>query len=443
MTPHDAAMRRLLFISPHFPPDSSAGTHRARLLAPRLAEHGWDATVLTVDPSAYEGALDPALAASVPSALRVVRARAWPAGVTRRLGLGDLGLRALTGLRREAHRLLAGERFDALFITTYPIYPAALGPRLKRRFAVPFVLDYQDPWVGAWGLSVGGGPGGAADLKSRASRAAAARLEPIVLGAADGVTGVSAATYADALERNHIPPPAAVAELPIGWDQRDIEFLAGRSPRQRPLAPRADGLVHLAYVGTLLPTGLDTLRALCRAWAEWRARDPASASRLRVHFIGTSNQREATVLRALPIARELGVGDLVSEHPARLDYFDALQALRDADGVLLMGSHERHYTPSKLYPAMLSERPLVALFHAASTATAMLRRFGAAPSVRLIAFDDQRPIEAHVDDIAAQLCAFVRCPGFDAHAVDRRVLDDASAPVLAGRLAALLDRVAR
>src|SRR5262249_4723624 len=116
-------VRRVLFISPHFPPDSTAGTHRARLLAPRLPQHGWEPTVLTVDPADYEGPLDPALADSVPGTLRVVRARAWPARLTRSLGVGDLGLRAFEGLWREATHLLTRERFDAVFITIYPTYP--------------------------------------------------------------------------------------------------------------------------------------------------------------------------------------------------------------------------------------------------------------------------------------------------------------------------------
>src|SRR5688572_16791902 len=121
-------------VSPHFPPDSSAGTHRVRLLAPHLAACGWEPTVVTVDPACYEGRLDPELAASVPASLRVVRVRAWPAAKTRRLGVGDLGLRAFTGLRRACRALLAEETFDALFITIYPAYPALLGPALKRRF---------------------------------------------------------------------------------------------------------------------------------------------------------------------------------------------------------------------------------------------------------------------------------------------------------------------
>ena len=84
-------MRRVLCISPHFPPDSTAATHRLRILAPHLAAHGWEPTILTVDPRDYEGRLDPALARSVPPAVRVVRARAWSPAVSRCFGFGDLG----------------------------------------------------------------------------------------------------------------------------------------------------------------------------------------------------------------------------------------------------------------------------------------------------------------------------------------------------------------
>src|ERR1700694_4620468 len=108
-------MPRVLMLSPHFPPDTSAGAHRARLLAPHLRRYGWEPPVVTVDPRDYEGRLDPSLAALVPEDLRVVRCRAWPAALTRLAGVGDLGLRAFAGLQRTCARLLESERFDALF----------------------------------------------------------------------------------------------------------------------------------------------------------------------------------------------------------------------------------------------------------------------------------------------------------------------------------------
>jgi hypothetical protein len=117
-------------VSPHFPPDSSAASHRLRLLAPHLPEFGWEPTIVTVDSRDYEGRLDPSLESLVPSSLRVVRVRALPARWTRIVRLGDLGLRSLPGLWRTCRSLLANERFECLFITIFPSYPALLGPVL-------------------------------------------------------------------------------------------------------------------------------------------------------------------------------------------------------------------------------------------------------------------------------------------------------------------------
>ena len=430
-------------VSPHFPPDSTAGTHRVRLLAPHLREHGWEPTVLTVDPRDYEGALDPMLAASVPADLRVVRSRALPVRLTRLLGVGDLGLRAIEGLWREASQLMGHERYDAIFITIYPVYPALLGPLLKKRFKVPLVLDYQDPWVGEWGLSVGPDAGGRPDFKSRLSRFISTRLEPIALQAANGVTAVSSATYEQALRRVPRATPTVTEELPIGWDEADVTFLRAHQPSTAPVRWDGDGFVHIAYVGTLLPTGLETIRAFFGALARARERDRSLGDLVRVHFFGTSNQRSSTALpRALPVATEFGVQDLVTEQPGRLDYFDALHVLTEASAVLLVGSHEPHYTPSKVFPAMFSGRPLLAIYHARSTATDLLRRFGGPPAVRLLTYDDDRPAGALVDDIATEIGALVRHPPCDAGGVDRGVLDAVSARSLAGRLASVFDRVA-
>ena len=105
-------MRRVLMVSPHFPPDSSAASHRVRLLAPHLAAAGWTPTVVTLEPSAYEGRLDRDLAALVPPSLDVVRATAWRPSSTRWAGLGDLGLRAVTGGSRAPARVCSGSTSD-------------------------------------------------------------------------------------------------------------------------------------------------------------------------------------------------------------------------------------------------------------------------------------------------------------------------------------------
>ena len=439
-------MKRVLMVSPHFPPDTTAGCHRVRLLAPHLAEHGWEPTVLAVDPRDYEGRLDPDLEALVPESLRVLRCRALSTGSTRLFGVGDLGLRAYFGLRQACRFLLAKERFDALFITIYPSYPALLGPALRRRFGVPFVLDYQDPWVGAWGKSVGGGKGGRPDLKSRLSRALATRLEPRAVAGADAITAVSARTYEEVFER--YPRLAArfsedrLAAIPLGGEAADFEQVRA-DPRPNDYFDPGDGDFHLCYVGTLLPLGFETLRAVLAAADRLRERSPALYDRLRIHFFGTSNQATlAAEERVLPVAEELGVADRVTEEAPRVLYLDALRILTQASAILMMGSSERHYTASKLYPGILARRPLLAAYHGESSVTSLLAEAGREPTVRVVSYDDTTRAESRVGEIADHLAALIESAPYRPEDVDPARLEQFSARALAGRLAKVLDAVA-
>ena len=409
-------MRRVLMVTPHFPPDSSAASHRVRLLAPHLPAAGWRPTIVTVEPGRYENRLDPRLADLIPSSLDVVRARAWPARWTRRIGVGDLGLRAFAGLRRACRSLLSRDAFDALFITVYPVYPALLGPQLKAEFGIPFVLDYQDPWVGEWGKSVGGGADGSPDWKSRMSRRLGQWLEPRAVQAADALVAVSQGTIDGIVDR--IPSASQVPHdvIPVGFEPQDFECLRAH-PRASGVFDAGDGLVHLCYVGTLLPTGVDTLRLLLTGLARLREMNPVAA-RLRLHFFGTSNQSSADRLRAMPVAAECGVADLVTENPGRLDYFDALGALVQADAILLLGSSETHYTASKLGPALLARRPVLALYNEASSVVSMLAASGREPSVRLVTYGRDVLTEARVTEVAGHLEALARGQGYRPSDVD-------------------------
>jgi glycosyltransferase involved in cell wall biosynthesis len=433
-------MRKVLMVSPHFPPDGSAAAHRVRLLAPHLPDAGWQPTVVTVDPDGYEGRLDQDLAGLVPSSIEIVRARAWSARWTRRVGVGDLGIRAFSGLNRACRTLLAHGCFDALFITVYPVYPALLGPRLKAEFRVPFVLDYQDPWVGEWGRSVGGGADGTPDWKSRASRRLGEWLEPRAVRAADAIVAVSQGTIDGIVRRIPVSSAVPCDVIPLGFEPSDFGHLRS-NPRAGAFFAPADGMVHLCYVGTLLPTGVNTLRLLLRALQRVRSTDPAGA-RLRLHFFGTSNQAHADRLRVLPVARECGVDDVVTEVPGRLDYLDALSVLVRADGVLLLGNSEVHYTASKVGPALLAKRPILALYHEQSSVVSILAAAGRTPSIRIVTYDAEMVTESRVDEVAAHLSAFARGQMYDADDVDLERAGEFSAAHLSQKLAGVLNRVA-
>jgi hypothetical protein len=355
-------------------------------------------------------------------------------------GIGDLGLRSLAGLHREACLLLGGERFDAIFITIFPAYTALLGPMLSRRFDVPFVLDYQDPWVNAWGERVGGGANGRVDLKSRASRALATWLEPFAVRGANAITAVSAGTYEPILARNPAIRPITAA-IPIGAEPADFAARACEPTSPAPF-DRRDGRVHLCYVGTILPLGFETLRAVLNAVALIRQRRPDLYARLSLHFFGTTNQSVATTEeRVLPLARERGVADIVKEAPTRVPYSMAVRIQRDASVLLALGSSEPHYTASKIYPMLLAQRPILAVYHEKSSGVDALRRVARSPSVRLVVYSDQSRAESKTDEIYAALVGLIEHPSWSDGDVDTAALREYFASTVAARFAEVFDRV--
>jgi hypothetical protein len=313
---------------------------------------------------------------------------------------------------------------------------------LKARFHVPFVMDYQDPWVSAWGNEVGGGKNGSVDLKSRLTRKAALRLEPIAVRAADAVTAVSSGTYEMIRERipelNQIP----CAAIPLGGDAADFAYLR-RSERHNHWFDRNDGNFHICYIGTLLPLGFETLRAVLRGLAMLRESAPQAYERIRIHFFGTSNQTAGNPSqRVMPVAREFDVESRVTEHALRVDYLDALTVHVEASAILLMGSSQRHYTASKLYPALLSGRPLLAVYHAESSVTEIMKRVTAPPYSHLITYSAADPAENHAAEISVALRSLVENPSAAQIEWPESELEKFSARSLAGELAHVFDLVA-
>jgi hypothetical protein len=311
------------------------------------------------------------------------------------------------------------------------------------------VLDYQDPWVGAWGDTVGGGPGGRPDWKSRASRRLATRLEPRAVNAADALTAVSAATCEAVLAR--YPRRAALpwASVPLGGEPDDFARLRAAPQRPNGYFNAGDGRLHLCYVGTLLPLGFTTLRGLLLAVARLERRRPDLASRLALHFFGTSNQTDPAdpiaARRVLPVAAEmgLGIGTMgeveITEVAPRIDYLDALRVLTQAGAILMLGSSEPHYSASKLYPGLLAGRPLLAVYHRDSEVVPLLGQAAREPAARLVTYTGDEPPEALADRLYPHLVALIEDRSYDAAAVDQEALASLSAAAMAGRLATLLD----
>ena len=129
-----------------------------------------------------------------------------------------------------------------------------------------------------------------------------------------------------------------------------------------------------------------------------------------MHFVGTSNRSTDDVMPVvLARATAAGLADIVTEHPRRIGYFEALRALLSASIVLVLGSTERRYTASKLAPALASGRPLLVITHRESDIHRALERVSR-DGVAIAAFDDSGPNLATIDCIYRQLRSWVQHP---------------------------------
>ena len=423
MTPAD---RTVAIVSPHFPPSNLAGVHRARLLGRHLPEFGWRPVVVTTHWRHYEEELDWGLAGLVDPAVEVIHTPAAPTRPVR--VVGDIGIRALPWHLAALRRLRRERRVDFVLVTVPSFYSAVLGELLYRRAPLPFGIDYQDPWVHCWP---------AAEIKyskAWASLQLAQRLEPWVTRNATLITGVAEGYFEGVLDRNPtLRGTCVTAAMPIGFS--GLDFAAPTVTSRGPTEFDAeDGCLHLVYAGALLPKAHGVMERLLQAVAVLRTRGSPAGQRLRLHFIGTGKApTDPNGHNILPLAQRLGAADAVTEHPHRMPYLDVLANLVHAAGVLIVGSTEPHYTPSKVYQAVQSRRPVLALLHKASTAIDVLERSRAGMVIRLT--DRALP---EPDRIAGAIEAFLAAP-YQAQAVDWSAFDAYSARESARVMAAALD----
>jgi hypothetical protein len=422
--------RTVALVAPHFPPSNLAGVHRARLLSQHLHEFGWRPIIVTTHWRHYEEELDWGLASLLDPALQIIRT---PAAPTRPVRLvGDIGIRALPWHLAALRRLWRDRCVNFVHITVPSFYSAMLGELLYRREPLPFGIDYIDPWVNAWPE---------AEIKySKAwiSLQLAYRLEPWATRNATLITGVAPGYFEGVFDRNPgLRAGCLTAAMPYGFSVLDFATPVVTQRLATEFDPN-DGCFHLVYAGALLPKARGVLKGFLKAVACLRARGSSLAQRLRLHFIGTGKSpSDARGHNVLPLAERLDVAEAVTEHPHRMAYLDVLANLLRASGVLIVGSTEPHYTPSKVDQAVQSRRPVLALLHEASTAVGVLESSRAGTVIKLSEQDMPEP-----DRLADAIEAFVGAR-YDPRTIDWGAFEAYSARESARLMAAAFDEALR
>ena len=366
-------LKNLLIITPHFPPVNSADIHRVRQSLPYYREFGWNPVIITVDPKYIESYnVDPLLSLIIPEDIRVYKVGAFSAKTTRKFGLGSLSMRAYFQIRKKGNELLQKEKFDLVFFSTTAFHVMALGPGWKKKFGVPFILDIQDPWRNDFYLSK---PASERPPKFFVSYQIDKKLENATVPKADGIISVSKA-YCDTFkERYNNLKDKQFRVIPFGATDRDFEFM--QEHIQSTTVKLRDGKINIVYIGRGGHDMKTALEIIFKSFKKGLQQDPTIFSQAYFSFIGTSyavpGQGQKTIE---PLAEGMGIKEYVREITDRIPYFDTLFLLKKADILLVPGSNDNTYTASKIYPYILAERPLLALFHEKSSVIKVLKDVG-------------------------------------------------------------------
>ncbi|MCF6241929.1 MAG: hypothetical protein L3J74_11360 [Bacteroidales bacterium] len=353
-------MKNILIIYPHWPPSNLAGVHRARLISNFLHDFDWHPIILTVKPEYYEEKPDWEIVKIVNPKTEVVYTDAK--SIRKPRIIGDIGLRAFKYLKKEALNIINKRKIDFIWIPIPSFYTALLGRILHEKTGLAYGIDYIDPWVR--NIS------NRKNLRAILSNIAARILEPYAIKKASLISGVSEEYYLPAINRNFKAQKPVDISMPYGFDPNDYKIKIDKL--QFPWKDDED-CKALVYAGAFLPLSGYFTELLFQSIRKLRDENKLD-NKIKLFFIGTGNYTHKSIT---DYAKENRIENIVIEIRERFSYLEILNFLSNAYGIMVIGSTEKHYTASKIFQSLLSERPVFSIFHQESSAVQILKESNA------------------------------------------------------------------
>ena len=388
-------MKKVLIVTPHWPPLSYPDIHRIRVALGFFHTFGWQPLILTVDPDEDDGVKDSLLRDSIRSEQKEWIATCIPRKFTSWLGINSPALRGLFQIYRLGNEIIKQEQPDLIFFSTTMFFVMPLGRIWLGQFSIPYVLDFQDPWFNEY---IGEKNALTRSLKYKVSNFIARVLEPFTLKNSIGVISVSQ-KYIDVFcKRYSWLSKEDCLLLPFSAASEDIGYLVKNDIKQQIFTP-GDGNIHWCYVGRGGSDMAFALRGFFKALRSAIGQEPGRYPNLVLHFIGTDYASGTRAQKTIePLANEFGLGKMVIESTERLPYFEALRCLLDADALIVPGSDDPGYSASKIYPYILAKKPLLTIFHEESLIVKVMQETNAGISVCFNENDDTKALSKNVFD---------------------------------------------
>ncbi len=400
-------MKKLLIISPYFPPVNAADMQRIRMSLPYFKQEGWAAEVVTVDEHFADFPKDTLLLQSVPEYIKVHKVNAFSKKWTVKIGLGSLALRSLWFYKEYVNQLLRKQSFDLIYFSTTQFPVCILGAYWKRKFKIPYVIDMQDPWHSDYYQDK---PKTERPAKYWFSYRLNKYLEPVAMKHVGGLIAVSQSYLSDLKARYprliHIP----TAVITFGAFNKDFEIAKEyiKSLNNKQLSSHFFNFVYVGRGGFDMRSAAEILFKAFKIGLENYA---GLFSKVRFTFIGTSyaggNKGVKTIY---PVAETLNIGQYVTEETGRISFYQGLNILQAANGLVILGSDDEAYTASKIYPYIQASKPLLGFFNPKSSASQIIQQCTAGTVISL-----NIPQEEAIENTFQYMLSLLKNPDLKPH----------------------------
>jgi glycosyltransferase involved in cell wall biosynthesis len=352
------ATHKLLIATYFFPPAAAAGSFRLLGFTRHLPKLDWQTIVVAPPEVAFEPA-DPGLGDQVPPETIVIpvpepRGLVWKPV---RMALGPYSAWVVKAMAA-CSRALRDHRPDAVLTSGPPHLVHRVGLFLKRRYGLPWVADFRDPWITREkGTPICGIKEGDNSIRMKWL----ARLERAMIENADAVVTTGPLATRKLVE-SFPSRRSRIVTLTNGYDPE--RFDRGEAP-----SPAGDRLT-IVHAGEIY-AGRDP-RPLLDAIRDLESGPDRGSRSVRVRFVG----REPDGFDFAAEVRQRGLEANV-EHTGQVSYQEALREMSRADIALLLDSPGRRVgVPAKIYEYIGAGRPILALGESDGDLAWVLRESG-------------------------------------------------------------------
>jgi hypothetical protein len=223
--------------------------------------------------------------------------------------------------------------------------------------------------------------------------------------------------------------------MPYGGEKSDHEKLVDLNIK--PYLFQKNNKLKVVYAGAMLPKAYAPLEAIFQAIKN----NISDFNNVEFHFIGTGSlANDEKSFNIKPLAEKYGLWKtVVYEYPKRIPYLDVLVHLNISDGIFILGSTEPHYTPSKIYQAVLSEKFILAILHKDSSAVQIIRNSKAGV---ILDFNGESEVGFIYNNFKDSFTKFRNLQArFNPAGVDKKVFFNYSAFAVTSSLSELINKI--